>query len=90
MKPSTPLPWFNCSISWVQPGDKDSINSPQGNMRGDSEYALHAANAYPRLIELLRSSYSEIDGMDRGDMTRCEENILIRTRTILRELGELK
>ena len=83
MKPSTPLPWFNCSISWVQPGDKDSINSPQGNMRGDSEYALHAANAYPRLVEALRFVVTHNAPLN-------PLNPVDNAKAILRELGELK
>lgn len=70
MKPATPLPWQ----------DNIAFGDEIASIAANRAYAVHAANAYQRLVEALLdlADYGD-DGLNRSDAQR-----------ILRELGELK
>lgn len=73
-QPTTPLPWIG------RPCDAEGNSSD-----GDLEYLLHAANAYPRLVEALkelafRASEELADPQDVAEIGAA--NLL------LRDLGE--
>lgn len=69
MKPATPLPW-----SYVVPGD--------GWDKPDADYVLHAANAYPRLVEWVKRMAEDLEEGHWQESKRAMQGLL-------RELGEL-
>lgn len=81
MKPATPLPWITRTL-----GDADHCIFSQTTTLcrvrkdADASYIAHAANAYPKLIELATSLRSELVG--RPNMGLAVANI----DRLLREL----
>jgi hypothetical protein len=78
-KPRTPLPWtFNKHSGYVfaQAEGQHTVVARADRSPGDTGYATHAANAYPKLVEALRACE---DGSLEG---------LMRAKALLRELGE--
>ena len=56
----------------------------EGNDPEDTAYAVHAANAYPKLVDALKAANQFLhDNAPEGDAT------LAQTSALLRELGEL-
>lgn len=89
--PATPLPWNNCVLNWVQPGDDKTENSPQGFMKRDSAYALHACNAYPQIVAALRQYVDVVSNVN--DPTSFAPQIKDEghhARNLLRSLGEIE
>lgn len=78
MKPATPLPWHDVYLNWVQPL-KDEPNTPQKNLPVDNRFALHACNAYPRLVAELKRLCVEIPAQLGAPPMK---------NALLRELGE--
>lgn len=68
MKPATPLPW-----------NKDDFYSDEyAHREEDIAYGVHAANAYPLLVEALKGAAHWVD----------ETEQLGKIDALLRELGE--
>lgn len=86
MKPATPLPWNvvgNGYTVWAENEIIFSANSPR--MRGtnankDAAYIVHAANAYPGMVETVRDFILDTRNELGPDISRLE--------ALLRELGE--
>lgn len=78
--PAMPLPWHR--------DDKhaDVIRGPEGEWidMDLEDYAIHAANAYPKLVEALRVAAL---GLTNGQKQRGESAQSIAL-SVLRELGE--
>lgn len=94
MKPATPLPWkFAAAVQnngpnyfvvgtgrWGEPSAADCARE------ADAAYVAHAANAYPRLVEVLRAlADSSHGGMSAA---RFLDDAGMYARALLRELGE--
>jgi hypothetical protein len=88
MKPATPLPFKldhngmiksgNHAFTSLMWGDTEDDGHPRKSVEQNMAYLSHAANAYPRLIAVLRSVVSE-EGWPKRDAA-----------ALLRELGETK
>ena len=85
-KPSTSLPWEPIKL----PGHYGVVNEQdlrvcESQDSEDAAYIVHAANAYPKLIEALRVSLRVSSlPFDHADKRANPE----RLRALLRELGE--
>lgn len=93
VRPATPLPWY------AERGNVDVVTAdgefiatslqPDSGVATQSEYTdaayiAAACNAYPKLVEALRSSLELI--YSAGDLADCEQ--YKRAAALLRELGE--
>lgn len=67
-EPKTPLPW---EYSTVKPLDEDDV-----------DYAIHAANSYPKLVAALKAIAADPDIMS---VHRC----MAVAEVVLKEVGEL-
>lgn len=78
MKPETDLPWDDIEAShifYIEDGERynDTVSYQ------DREYMTHACNAYPKLVENLKST-----------ATGCgDQGCALSAKELLRELGEL-
>lgn len=86
--PATPLPWeetFDTSDeTWgLCVADGGDVLAQLMN-EGDAKFALHAANAYPRLVEMLTHALDELEAPDISRHWTIENGY-----ALLRELGEL-
>lgn len=95
-QPATPLPWIAHSGTIVTGGnpsfavaDYAMDRSTDGNPRVDDQvnaaYSLHAANAYPKLVEACRGIVACGDYIGPGANARNAQGA---ARALLRELGE--
>ena len=87
-KPATALPWRYQAEGRVQFGILGSARLPApssavANYHADAAYIAHSANAYPRLVEALGDALRVSDPL--GD---SQEGWCVRSRALLRELGE--
>lgn len=93
-KPATPLPWEssrNSSNPHNGSGWRDVLSTGAEfspcyvgeGIEADAAYIAHAANAYPRLVEALRSLHDAY-----GKDSKSKAAALVGTRHLLRELGE--
>src|SRR3990167_11495800 len=89
--PATPLPWSNPITHGVS-GRIDPVCVADRGL--DATYIAHAANAYPKLVEALRTLQTRINACELGPVhdgraiademeSECETS-----RALLRELGE--
>lgn len=109
-QPATPLPFSRMGAMWIEARDEYGairyydparyeshsvarVFGPDQEQNGD--YLVHAANAYPRLVEALRKQLSNVERrLDavqaaHGIEARAEEAALeIEARALLAELGE--
>ena len=82
-KPSTSLPWEPIKL----PGHYGVVNEQdlrvcESQDSEDAAYIVHAANAYPKLVEALQS-------IANAPATQPEAiGIALAARSVLRELGE--
>jgi hypothetical protein len=93
MKPRAPLPW-ECDLDRTRAHSR-LIRSVGGEVIAydvgapDADYIVHAANAYPKLVEMLKtiSSGGYVIARERGG----EQTILPvkQIKALLTELGEL-
>lgn len=92
IEPAMPLPWhmvWTKKRAWLVSNDCITICGTGDSAKGrELEFAVHAANAYPKLIAALKAaqcncSVKERDSGHRLDCTRADANEL------LQELGEL-
>ena len=99
-KPATPLPWENTRRddgkgNWSTNDIGQAVNlggfivartiGHGARQWDDSAYIVHAANAYPRLVEALRDALSALvcEGHHEGVSRPVTDG-----RALLRELGE--
>lgn len=93
--PATALPWARKTAN---NGDVDLVSgvkfvatfgAADGDLvdaiKQDADYAEHACNAYPRLVEALKEALKWVDENDPGSGSR----LYLRCADLLRELGEL-
>ena len=104
MKPATELPWETgertpyiqqpgmfANVPIHSPWVEDAFEGDDGasqNMR----YIVHAANAYPRLVEKLRALYDAAEreaNAHGGDFGEVVGPSAYAAEALLRELGEL-
>ena len=79
--PATPLPWIDDGDLIIADDDGPAYSPVAENMaRSDRAFAVHAANAYPRLIDALRWHTT---GHGTPDLSGQ------KGRALLHELGEL-
>jgi hypothetical protein len=95
--PATPLPW---RVGAVTParfpaypivGDvivADVSIRARGGSDKDAAYIAHAANAYPKLVEALRSGIMSLEAFVAIDRIPANNAGLRDMRALLRELGE--
>ena len=88
MKPATPLPWNmqdggRSNLAHVEAeADGAQVCSINKKRVADAGYIMHAANAYPRLVEALRACLIDMQpGVDYADH-------IVNGHALLRELGE--
>jgi hypothetical protein len=93
-KPATALPWQKESPMQGIRGGEGSQHIYTAHASGnyktreqDAAYIVHAANAYPKLVEALRHAIKEADGYC-DDEHGHPANTLDAERALLRELGE--
>jgi hypothetical protein len=81
-KPVTPLPWNKRT--------NVSSNPDLPARMQDEKYRLHAANAYPKLIEEMRALVAWYAAFQNGIKpgTATMASLVSRQSTLLRELGE--
>lgn len=82
MKPATPLPWSGI-------GPCISVDSGQRDRLQNRTFALHAVNAYPRLIEALQQYVGVVSSVN--DPTSFSVKVKDEghhARDLLKELGE--
>lgn len=102
MKPATPLPWKVAGIAPSRypfyPIASGDLNVAQvdiharGGSNIDAAYMVHAANAYPRLVDRIRNNLlscpdTRDDSRDDSEV-RCVCAQCCANRALLRELGE--
>ena len=96
MKPATPLPWCIDAGDNVIRGGETYIfhlaaNFKNNGMAADTRYALHACNAYPRLIYALREARQQIQYLqEKFQETGSGNAVLASIDARLNELGEIK
>ncbi len=74
MKPDLPLPWgVNEYMDWTMDAYGETVND------ADYKYLIHACNAYPRLVECMKT-FVEHDLYNPS---------AIAAEILLKELGEL-
>lgn len=89
-KPATPLPWRVSSMGYLCNGNMAlaSTDASGGHVLSmavaDAEYTAHTANAYPKLVEALRTVIDSADSSISPEAFRREK----LARALLRELGE--
>src|SRR3990167_7045065 len=63
--PATPLPWTYTTLdaeSWIgSDTEVGGLVCPVANHPADSEYLIHAANAYPKLVDTLRYLAAQVE-----------------------------
>ncbi len=93
MKPVTSLPWTLCitaHTAQIVPKDDSqgrfilAGNRHREGMDDDVDFAIHAANAYPKLVERLREVIDAENSKSGGRQMRS----LMAISELLRELGE--
>ena len=85
-QPATPLPWGSeidamiakCDAAVLKSEYRKATDEIAGFVQGHRDYIVHAANAYPKLVEALRYILAHPD-----DKAQRE-----RGANLLRELGE--
>lgn len=77
MKPATELPWDDL-FPVTRYGGGEKVREH------DREYAIHAVNAYPRLVEALRECRVI------GSPVAYSDTLRDKVDALLRELGEAK
>ena len=86
IKPRSPLPWISCLGDVV---GADKVPVVLGISAKNADYIIHAANAYPRFVELLKtiSTGGYVIARERSG----EQSILPvgQIKALLAELGEL-
>ena len=85
-KPATPLPIYALRLSWVQP-QAGEVNVSEDRVRQLDAHVLHAANAYPRLVEEFRA-FIEAAVAAKVDGVPARNGDIEAARALLRELGE--
>lgn len=78
IKPAMPLPW-------------NSGNMPASWSEQNAMYAVHAANAYPKLVDVLRGAregFRRQGELSGGTLPRTVNVQYERVIDLLRELGE--
>lgn len=84
MKPATPLPWndlYDCTAYGI------GADGRAANVK----FAVHAANAYPRLVEALRQYVGAVSSVnDPNDFSVKVKDEGHYARDLLRDLGEDK
>ena len=84
-QPARPLPWQVHDDTYVLAHNGSSVLAGECWNQIDAVYLVHAANAYPKLVDTLRLAQDTIEALD-GDQ---DENIGgCPIKRLLRELGE--
>ena len=94
-KPATALPW-ETAVNGEEPPQWDVCAANGGDMvadlmnmpdtgEQDAAYIVHAANAYPRLVEALRNLKEQVECMNAQQAFGRDYD---EARALLRELGE--
>lgn len=79
MRPATPLPWLTHTYDEGTRDEEHYITGVAKSVRGDPRvkqnfaYAVHAANAYPRLVGLLKRIHETEEGVIVTGLERTAE-----------------
>ena len=93
--PATPLPWETSKGEYAallsgpkySPAWQDSAWDRDKDAIQDVAYIIHAANAYPRLVDALKKAIASADGWSDDDRGVPADD-LDNERALLVELGE--
>lgn len=84
-KPATPLP-FSADEEFIRGADGSDAGAMEVSEQ-NMAYVVHAANAYPQLVEALRK-LTAADACNYERETMRYEGLFDNARSILRDLGE--
>ncbi len=91
-RPGTELPWHALWLSWVQPKDGEP-NVSYSELQELHAFALHAVNAYPRLIEALEDTARQLESAAEFAPAKITKELwkmqAEEAHALLRDLGEL-
>lgn len=73
MNPKTPLPWSD--VPWTDEEEENLIDEK------DVAFLVHAANAYPKLVEYAKLGVSELT-------SERAEQLIFEVEEFLKEIGE--
>lgn len=89
-KPSTSLPWETIKLpGYYGVVNEQDLRACESQDSKDAAYIVHAANAYPKLVEALRETLR--DRLTQANLHQLPPGIRARlesARALLRELGE--
>jgi hypothetical protein len=90
IRPATPLPWQAHHIERWHITAVASMMGPSDEQKRNIDYALHACNAYPELVAVLRIfANCDLDESNCASLEVATRRIHTIARPLLRELGEL-
>jgi hypothetical protein len=104
-RPATPLPWFVrvntdgqaiVRTEYDREGNRFPLGAPYDDKNGlaNVEYAVHAANAYPKLVEAMRVARDDMrEVWQKSNALRdsvAAGNMMRRFDEALRDLGEME
>jgi hypothetical protein len=89
LTPATPLPWKSHHIDHWYITAVAMMVGDSSEQRENAEYAVHACNAYPKLVDALQQAVLQIAYMQsKFTATGTGNAVIAQSEALLRELGQ--